>query len=46
MFFNHIGRKKFNSDPTPVAVAMHNYERDVNQAVIENAERRGIEEVE
>lgn len=46
VFFNHIGRKKFNSDPTPVAVAMHNYERDVNQAVIENAERRGIEEVE
>ena len=46
VFFNHIGRKKFNSDPTPVAVAMHNYERDVNQAIVENAERRGIEEGE
>lgn len=46
VFFNHIGRKKLNSDPTPVAVAMHNYERDVNQAIIENAERRGIEEGE
>jgi len=46
VFFNHIGRKKFTSDPTPVAVAMHNYERDVNQAVVENAERRGVEEVE
>lgn len=46
IFFNHIGKKKLNSDPTPVSVAMHNYERDVNQAVIENAERRGIEEVE
>lgn len=46
VFFNHIGKKKFTSDPTPVAVAMHNYERDVNQAIVENAERRGVEEVE
>lgn len=45
-FFNHIGKKKFTSDPTPVAVAMHNYERDVNQAIVENAERRGVEESE
>ncbi len=46
VFFNHIGKKKFTSDPTPVAVAMHNYEKDVNQAIVENAERRGIEESE
>ncbi len=46
IFFNHIGKKKLNSDPTPVTVAMHNYEKDVNQAIIENAERRGIEESE
>lgn len=46
VFFNHIGKKRFTSDPTPVAVAMHNYERDVNQAIVENAERRGVEEVE
>ena len=46
VFFNHIGKKKFTNDPTPVAVAMHNYEKDVNQAIVENAERRGTEESE
>lgn len=46
VFFNHFGKKKFTSDPTPVAVAMHNYEKDVNQAIVENAERRGVEESE
>ena len=46
VFFNHIGKKKFTDDPTPVAVAMHNYERDVNQSIVENAERRGAEESE
>ncbi len=46
IFFNHIGKKKFTDDPTPVAVAMHNYEKDVNQAIVENAERWGVEESE
>lgn len=46
IFFNHLGKKKFTGDPTPVAVAMHNYEKDVNTAIIENAERRGVEESE
>ena len=46
IFFNHIGKKKITSDPTPIAVAMHNYEKDVNQSIVENAERRGIEERE
>lgn len=46
VFFNHIGKKKITDDPTPVAVAMHNYERDVNQAIVENSERRGTEESE
>lgn len=44
VFFNHIGKKKLTQDPTPVAVAMHNYEKDVNQAIVENAERRSVEE--
>lgn len=43
VFFNHIGKKKFTEDPTPVAVAMYNYEKDVNQTIIEDAERRGEE---
>lgn len=46
VFFNHIGKKTFTDDPTPVSVAMHNYEKDVNQAIVENAERRGVEESE
>ena len=46
VFFNHFGKKKFTADPTPVAVAMHNYEADVNQAIVENAQRRGGEESE
>lgn len=46
LFFNHIGKKKITDDPTPIAVAMHNYERDVNNAIIENAERRGKEKSE
>lgn len=46
VFFNHFGKKKFTGDPTPVSVAMHNYEKDVNTAIVENAERRGVEESE
>ena len=46
VFFNHFGKKKFTEDPTPINVAMHNYEKDVNQAIVENAERQGVEECE
>lgn len=46
VFFNHIGKKKFTEDPTPITVAMYNYEKDVNQTIIEDAERRGVEESE
>ena len=31
VFFNHIGKKKFTDDPTPVAVAMHNYRRECRE---------------
>ena len=40
VFFNHLGKKKLHGDPTPISVAMHNYEKDVNQAIVENADRR------
>lgn len=46
VFFNHIGKKKITNDPTPIAVAMHNYERDINQSIVENVERRGTEKSE
>lgn len=41
VFFNHLGKKKFTKDPTPVTVAMYNYEKDVNRTVVEQAERGG-----
>lgn len=43
IFFNHMGKKMFTSDPTPITVAMYNYEKDVNATIVEDAERRGKE---
>ncbi len=44
LFYNHIGKRRITSDPTPIEVSMRNYERDVNQALIETADREGMEE--
>lgn len=44
IFFNHIGGRRITKDPTPIEVSMKNYERDVNQALIETADREGVEE--
>jgi stage V sporulation protein AA len=43
LFFNHVGKRRITKDPTPIEVAMRNYERDVNDALIETAEREGKE---
>lgn len=43
VFYNHIGGKKLTSDPTPLEVEMRNYERDVNQAIVEMADRQKLE---
>ena len=43
VFFNHVGKRRITSDPTPIEVSMRNYERDVNQALIETADREGEE---
>ena len=43
VFFNHIGRKKITSDPTPIQVEMRKYEKDVDTTFIENAGRKGHE---
>lgn len=43
VFFNHIGKRNITTDPTPIEVSMRNYERDVNQALIETADREGKE---
>lgn len=38
-FFNHFGKFKFSSDPTPLQVQMCQYENNINNAIIKNAER-------
>lgn len=44
IFYNHIGGKRLTPDPTPLEVEMRNYERDVNQAIVELNERSNKEE--
>ena len=41
VFYNHIGKKKITSEPTPIEVAMRNYERDMDEAVVKRREREG-----
>lgn len=41
VFFNHFSRKKLTVDPTPIHVEMRSYEKQVNQALIEDASREG-----
>lgn len=43
VFYNHIGGRRLTSDPTPLEVEMRNYERDVNQALVEMADRQKLE---
>ncbi len=43
VFFNHIGGRRLGKDPTPIEVAMRKYEEDVDNALIAQAEREGIE---
>lgn len=44
IFFNHVGGRRITKDPTPIEVAMRNYEKDVDQTLIETADREGKEE--
>ena len=44
IFFNHSGGKTITEDPTPIQVAMRNYEKDVDNALVETAERNHLEE--
>lgn len=39
-FFNHFGRKKITTDPTPMEVQMRLYEDDVNTTIIEDIGRQ------
>lgn len=39
IFFNHVGGRRLTKDPTPIEVEMRKYEYDVNDTLVENAER-------
>ena len=41
VFYNHIGKKKFSSEPTPIEVSMKSYERDMDDAIVKRCEREG-----
>ncbi len=43
LFYNHVGGRRITKDPTPLEVEMKVYEREVNQTLIETAEREGKE---
>ena len=40
IFFNHLGRKKFTADPTPLEVEMRLYETDIQETLIEAYARK------
>ena len=44
LFFNHVGGRRLTKDPTPIEVALRNYEEDVDKALIATAGREGKEE--
>ena len=44
VFFNHVGSRRLTKDPTPIEVAMRNYEEDVDKTLIATAGREGKEE--
>lgn len=41
LFFGHVGGRRITKDPTPIEVEMRVYEKNVNQALIETADREG-----
>lgn len=40
VFFNHFGKKKLTTDPTPIEVQMRLYEDQVDTTIIQNASRK------
>ena len=41
VFYGHIGGRRITKDPTPLEVQMRVYEKDVNDALVETAARKG-----
>lgn len=42
VFFNHIGRRRLTSDPTPIEAEMFEYEDVVEDTLIHTANREGV----
>lgn len=41
VFFNHVGGRRITADPTPIEVEMRIYEKNVDDTLIETADREG-----
>lgn len=41
VFFNHLGKKKFSQDPTPIQVEMTKFKQDMDATLLENAAKKG-----
>ena len=39
VFYNHLGKKKITSDPTPIEIEMRLYENDINTTLINGVKR-------
>lgn len=44
VFFNHFGKRKFASDPTPIQVEVTKFRKDMDETLLENAEREEHEQ--
>ncbi len=40
IFYNHFGKKKFSTDPTPLEIEMRLYEDDINDTIIDGDNRK------
>lgn len=40
-FYNHIFKRRFSADPTPLEVELKSYKEDINKAVINDADEKG-----
>lgn len=44
VFFNHVGKRKFSKDPTPIQVEVNKFKMDMDTTLLENASRKGHEQ--
>ncbi|MBS4173336.1 stage V sporulation protein AA [Bacillus sp. FJAT-49736] len=46
IFFNHIFKKRFNEEPSPLEVEIFNYQQDLDQYVIVNENKEAIKHLD